>query len=263
MADIASVPIVQPTPSFVADVPFTSIFANPAFLAASVENDVLSSSGLLSTTTPAATQNDAFLNEGLLSTNTETLSLLNGIGSEFVTGQIPADLTSQQLHDLGILKEDVLKLEEAATLSATLPLTAGTTTVDLSAEAQVLANALVGVNNVTNANGAVAAAANVPVPLTPQQVQQAAAILAPLANQPLSAALLAQIQTQLATQISPLQFNLNTLFFVMSYIAAMQPASVNAVHTEHEEIVANTDEDVAPVASTDKVAEEDSAILGS
>jgi len=218
---------------------------DPAFLAEIVQEEI--TSDLLNIGDSQTTaQINASANDGLLNLNTSTFALLGE------TGTSPGNLTAQQIQELSILQQDVLGLEEAANATATLPLASGATTVDLSVGAQNIAN---GVNTV-----AVAGALN---SLTSAQLGQAAAILGPVANQPLTPNLLAQIQSQLTTAgAPPPQLNLNTIFMVLSYVATLQPVSNDAIKAG-KIISAETTEkaSIAPVSRLDRVAVEDSAIL--
>ena len=201
----------------------------------------------------ANTPNDFSSGDPLLSLDTPSLSLFNEIGGDPRSTNITGNLTAQQMQAIGILLKDEQGLEEAANLISPIPLTSGATTVDLSVEAQ---NIAFGLNTVAPAGA-------LPPPLTPTQLEQIGAILAPLANAPLTQPLLLQIQAQLtATGLGPLQFSLSTLVLVMNYMAAMQPAATHVTAENKNERVESEDEEtVAPAASIDRVAVEDNAIL--
>jgi len=194
-----------------------------------------------------STPNGFSVVDSLLNIDTPTLSLFNEVGTSPTNPNLTGDFTTQQLQEVGILKADALALEETANVSTPIPLTGAASTVDLSVQAQAIAN---GAAPVT--------------PLTAAQLGQIGAILTPLANAPLTPSLVLQIQAQLtASELSPLQFNLNTIQLVMSYMAGLQAAPIDAMNAAKMSNVANENVAIdAPVSALDKVAVEDSAILG-
>jgi len=192
-----------------------------------------------------------FVNDTLLSLNTPILSLFNDIRAQPGSASGTGNLTTQQIQDLNVLQQDIELLEEASLLTSPTLLANNTTTVDLSARAAELAllNA--------NSNGNTQTEAT----LTAAQIQQAAAILQPLANQPLTPALLVQIQARLtATDVNPLGLTLNNLFMIMGTIASMQTAQTQTKANNASDASTDT-ETVAPVGAVDRVAIEDSRIL--
>jgi len=197
--------------------------------------------------------NDISANDGLLNLNTPTLTLFNeaNLRNTNINESLTA-FTAQQMQDIGILLKDEQGLEAAANVSLHIPLTSDAATVDLSVEAQAIAE-----------GASTSASINMPTPLTPAQLKQVGTILAPLVDEPLTQPLLLDIQTQLtAIGVSTQQFSLNTISFVMNYIAAMQPASTHLVEERHDDRIENEDEEtVAPASPVDRVATEDILIL--
>ena len=206
-------------------------------------------------TAPSAT--DAFLSNGLLnldpaadptidpSAGPSTLSLFSEFGAD-LTSATSDSIKAQQMHDIGVLQHDTALLEEAATANSHLPLGASASTVDLSLEAQSIVSGI----TVGDINGS--------VPLFPAQLAQLAAMLQPVAGQPLTASLLQQIQTQLAASgQNPIQLSLNTIYYALNYIAGTQPSQNHAVENT---IIQENTKTVAPVLAIDRVAVEDSAI---
>jgi len=229
--------------------------ANNAAFLTEIAQTVVSNDLQLLDNNQTTTQPDVPANEGLLSLNTPALSLLNEIGTAPGSTNITGNLTTQQLQDIGILLKDEQGLEAAANLSSNIPLASGVTTVDLSVEAQAILNGISTAIPVNALNS-----------LTTTQLGQIGAILAPLANEPLTQSLLLQIQAQsTAAGLNPLQFNLSTIVLVMNYMAAMQPAPIAAVIDANKnsqiKVESKDEETVAPASSIDVVAVEDSAIL--
>jgi len=225
---------------------------NAAFLANIAQSVAANDLELLDSnqTTP---QSSPANNEGLLNLDTPTLSLFNEVGNNPVNANITGDFTTQQLQEIGILQQDMQALEDAANSNNLLPLTDAATTVDLSAQAQAITtgiSTIAAINNPSNS-------------LTTAQIAQVAAILAPLANQPLNPSLFSEIQTQLtASGVNPSQFNLTTLTLVMNYIAAMQPASMAAIEENNVDKIETPDEEtVAATEAIDRVAIENGTIL--
>ena len=118
--------------------------------------------------------------------------------------------------------------------------------MDLSAEGQAIANGTaVSINAVTTADAQLT------------QQQQIAALpttLAPFADAPLNADILAQIQARLATLQNPVQLSLRTVYLAMHAAVGMQPA---AHQLAANVAVANNNEmAVAPVSAIDRVGVE-------
>lgn len=187
------------------------------------------------TTTPADPFTNPFITPDITAFPTE-------FGSDSATAISSGSVKAQQLHDLGVLQKDAAQLEEAANASNPVPLGSAASTLDLSPAAQ----GIVGRNAVASVNGF--------APL-PAQLAQLSAILQPVANEPLTAALLQQIQEQLTAAQNPMQLSLNAI--VMSFIAAAQPNPSHEAVTTVSKVNAHM---VAPVAAIDGVAIEGSAI---
>lgn len=169
-----------------------------------------------------------------------TLALFSIFGEEGVSSD--NKLKAQQLHDSAVLQKDMALLEEAANENSPLPLGDGASTVDLSPQAQDIISGL-------SADA---------LSLTPAQLAQLGDIIQPVADEPLTPALLQHIQSQLAANgQNPVALSLHTLTLAMNFIASMQPSS----HHQVGHIVPKVNHQiVAPVAAIDKVAVEDSAI---
>ena len=233
--------------------------ANIVFLTDIAQAEVANYLSVLDGSPPNAQTNVA-ANDSLLSTDNLTLSLFNELVTTPTKSSTITGLTSEQMQEISILQHDALALETTTTITNPIPLTTAASTVDLSTAAQSIAN---GVSTVAPASTVIAAATATPVATvapannvttpTPVQLQQIAAIIAPVADQPLNQALLLQIQAQaLLAGISPQLLSMSAIFLAQNYLAG--------VHT-----VANTDntneEIVTPVSSIDRVAIEDSAII--
>ena len=199
--------------------------------------------------TPPAPTSDVF-NNSLLNVDPDVGQILDPTidpssfsAFQFSAGLTPAptadSLRAQQLQDAATLQKDAVLLEEAAHATNHIPLTANASTVDLSVEAQ-------GVVDGTRA-------------LTSAQLAQIGQLLQPIANAPLTPALLQHIEAQLAAQQNPIRLSLNTLALAMSFIAGMEPSSYHEIET----IAAADDMEVTvePALPIDRVAVEDSAIL--
>jgi len=251
----ASPPINTPAIQFALATSVQANAANNAAFLTEIAQTVVSNDLQLLDNNQATTPLDVSTNEGLLSLNTPALSLLNEIGANPGSTNSTGNLTTQQLQEIGILLKDEQGLEAAANLGSNIPLAGGVTTVDLSVAAQAIVDGV-----------STAAPGNAPNPLITTQLGQIGAILAPLVNEPLTQPLFLQLQAQLtAAGVSPQQFSLNTIFLVMSYIAAMQPAPIAAVIDANKnsqvKVESKDEETVAPAVSVDRVAVEDSAIL--
>jgi len=206
-----------------------------------------SSGDALATSTGDAQAN--ITDEALLNLNLLPPSLFNEVPDATTTNSGP--LTSQQLQEIAILQEDALKLEEASSLVTNIPLTNNSTTLDLSLIAQEIAAA----------NSNVPLSTSTPGLLTTAQLQQIAQIITPFLNEPLTPAILLQIQTQLAAnQINVSLFSLNAIFLVQNYIVNMQATQNDAIRT-NKKADSSSVSMVNPVSSIDKVAVEDSAIV--
>ena len=222
--------------------------SNAAYIAeivqAAVENSLLTSSAG-QVKQPVDVLANRFPAEGLLNMDTPTLTLLNTIvGIDPTSANITGNLTAEQIQEIGILQQDMLGLEAAASAVDHSVLTTAATTVDLSLEAQAIAS---------GATAASSVAVNASVSLTPVQLQQLSAIFAPIANQPLTPTLLLQIQNQLtAAGLSPQLLSLNAIFLAQNYMAGEKRA--NNSNNANEQTV-------AAVSPVDRVAVEDSAIL--
>lgn len=174
---------------------------------------------------------------GLLTLSNDSLSVLNEFATDPRTAKITGNLTAQQLQEIGVLQEDVAKLEAAGVLSASTPLTKAATTVDLSAEAQNVADGILPASQIA-ANSL----------LSTQQLQTLGGILAPLANEPLTQPLFLQIQTQIAQQgFSPLQFSLRTIFLALQYVAGLIPPEASVDSKARLAAQMHDDSTVAPV----------------
>ena len=226
-------------------------FAHGPSLFAATTAAVIDPNGLLAAEFPASLEASGQappqtgIVEGLFAINTDTLKLLNEVSTNPTSATIGGNLTSQQLQEIGVLQQDALRLEDAAFVSNHIPLTNTATTVDLSLAAQGIAQ----VGTITPAQ-----------PLTAAQLAQIAQIIAPFLNEPLTPALLLQMQTQLnANQPNPIQLNMNILLLVQNFIGSFQAAQYKPAETK---VAANENtETVAPVESVDRVAIEDNAIL--
>ena len=174
------------------------------------------------------------------------LTFLTELGSNAANAASGDSAKAQQLHDLGMLQKDAVLLEEGGNTNNHIPLGSSASTVDLSPAAQSIANA-----------GA-AASTTADTPLPSMQLAQMSSILQPLANEPLTPALLQQIQSQLTAGQNPLQLSLTTLALAMNLIAGMQTSPNHAMENTFTTV---DDHSVAPVLAIDKVAVEDSAIL--
>jgi len=231
-----------------------STFDETAGLAAA-RNNRIDESGFLVAILPASieandelynsihrgSQSESLINEGLLSLDKSTIAIFNEISTGPKSVIIPGNLTAQQLQEIGILKDDAEKLEAASLLEPPLPLNNSATTVDLSSEAQIIAQAN---NTELETNN---------VSLTQLQIEQAGQILAPFNNEPLTPALLAQIRVQLvASGFNPAQFTLATLAILQSYLATLY-----ATRLEPAAMVEDENElKVAPVSRIVRVAVE-------
>lgn len=224
-----------------------SVINNAAFLNAI--GQVIEPNALTLGTGQASPQTGAFNNEGLLALNTPILLLFNEAFIEAANQNVDADLGSfspEQLQAASILQKDVASLEEAANLTA-VPLSANTTTVDLSIEAQNIVNGLAPPPVVAT-----------PAPLTNLQLAQIGEVLQPAANQPLTPELVTQIQTQLNKGQNSVQLSLDMILQVMNYMAGLQNAASRLAEVKVE---ARDRTVINPVSPIDRVAAEDSTIL--
>lgn len=156
-------------------------------------------------------QTDVVANESLINLDTTTFLLLNKTISDLGVTGIGGNLTSRQVEASDILQQDVLGLEEAAIAPRLRALTNEASTVDLSPQAQAIASSPVAVSPTASSDGLPALAA--------AQLQKFSAIIAPLANLPLTSTLLQQIQIQLAAAQLPAQLlTLNSIFLVQNYL---------------------------------------------
>ena len=181
-----------------------------------------------------------FVNQGLLEFNAPTLALFNEtVGADPASATITGDLTAEQLQEIAILRQDIAGLEEAANASNHIPLTTAASTLDLSLEAQAIADGSTIVPTVNNP--------------TPLQLEQLGAIFAPVANAPLTSPVLLQIQAQLTPAgLSPQLLSLNSIFLAQNYLSGVRKAS---------NLESDNKEKVAAISAIDRVAVEDSAIL--
>jgi len=221
--------------------------------------------------TASDASSDVSANNSLLNLNTPSLSLFSEIITNSSNDNINGNLTAQQIHDLNILQQDMQGLQNASNLGNTIALVPNETTVDLSIEAQLIANETTTQNtaaSTTTAAPATVLPTPIPIPLavsptiTPAQLAQIGTILTPLANQPLTPALVTSIQAQLtATGISPLQLSLQTLMLVMNYIVGIPSAQLSLMKTNKPINTENNDiTKVSAVSAIDRAAVEDSAI---
>ncbi len=235
-------------------------FDETAGLAAPANSNEASTFSPLLTPTDTTLNSNVPINDSLITLNTRILSIFNEVGNEPRSPNATGNLSAQQLQELGVLQQDLQLLEQAAALGIPLPLTENGTTLDLSASATALASTSPYSNSLDLAFDTTSV---LNASLTPAQIQQAASVLAPQANQPLTADLLLQIQAQLqaGADLNPLRFTLNNIFMIMSAIAAMQPSQTAVKATVNEETSNNVEEQVSPVEAIDRVAVEDSKII--
>ena len=197
---------------------------------------------------------------GLLNLTSSSLSALNEFGTDPRNVGITGNLTTQQLQAIGILQEDAQKLEEAAGLTLSTPLAEAAATVDLSLEAQNIADGLIPSQSLS-ADAQIAAGTN--TVLTTAQLQQIGTVLAPLANQPLTQDLFIQLQTQVANAgFSPLQFSLRTIFLALQYIAEILPATPETIARSGVKATEEMDSEmtVVPVSDVGATAVENDAL---
>lgn len=191
---------------------------------------------------------------GLLALNSSSLAALNEFGTDPRNASVTGALTPQQLHGIDILREDAARLEEASVLTAHTPLEEAATTVELSAQAQGIAGGFLP-TPALSADAQIVAGTN--TVLTTAQLAQIGRVLAPLANEPLSAELFTQIQTQVANAgFSPLQFSMRTIFLALHYVAGLLPhtqeaSSKGAVRATED---MDTEMTVQPVSATQAAA---------
>lgn len=210
------------------------------------------------TLTPATTQEVSDLaqvefNDGLVNLGLPSLTVLNTIRD---VGVVPDDaatvgeLTPEQLQAIGVLIEDEQSLEAAASLTSPTLLSDAAATVDLSLQAQSILDAgILGAGPV----GTILPA------LTDEQLTQIQEILQPIANEPLTQTLLAQIQAQLNARMqSPVQLSLNMLYVMMGAIGGLQ-APIN--NTKETSVQTATPAKVTPVLPAEKAAAENSTIF--
>ncbi len=232
----------------------------------------ITANALLNIDVPANTSSNvhdfgmASSTEDLLSLNTPSLSLLNEVGTDPSNPNITGNLTPQQLQEIGILQQDVLKLEEAEAFTLGIPLTSDATTVDLSLKAQNLAatGAVPTASDTSQANATAStsttAQANATTgnsQFTEAQLQKLGLILQPFANLPLNSNLLIQIQAQLtASQFNSQQLSLSTIFLALSYMAGYQAGLRFKTTTSYHP------DEVAPVEETESIHSTDT-ITGS
>ncbi len=250
MADsVSAIPAPSPDPSvqFAQALEQSNEVNSANFLAAINHSDEVAASNRTAvnpatqpqTQTQAQSAND--FPDALLALDTPSLSLLNEFSTDPRSATISGNLTTQQLQDIAVLQEDTIKLQEAAGLTTNTPLGSSATTVDLSADAQGIADGSVLPSQLVAAQT-----------LSTAQLQQFGQILAPYANQPLTQPLFLQLQASVAAAgFSPLQFNLSTLFSVLQYIATMVPANTNTQAAVAAN--ANNDDDVPPITETAEV----------
>lgn len=156
----------------------------------------------------------------LTNLNTEALLALNGVNNNDAdaTAAAGSTLTTTQTEEMAMLLNDLQMLAAIeATSNSQAVLNNGASIVNLSPEALDLLAEINSANGVSNANT-----------LSPTQLQQAAAIVAPFLNQPLTPALITQIQNALeAAGFSPQQVSLANLFLTINFVAAeTMPVSV-------------------------------------
>ncbi|MDX1975573.1 MAG: hypothetical protein SFT92_07875 [Rickettsiales bacterium] len=175
----------------------------------------------------------------------DPLAFLTEMGSDTPTVATNGTLNSQQLHDLSILQRDAELLEEAANENTPIPLGNGASTVDLSQQAQDIVSET-------------AAPIDETAPISEAQLSRIATILQPVANEPLTPALLEQLQTQLNIAQQSTQLSLNTMIRAMNFIAGMQTSLHQAI--EPSILPTNREVTVMPATAIDRAAVEDSAI---
>ncbi|NBX02480.1 MAG: hypothetical protein EBR02_00150 [Alphaproteobacteria bacterium] len=206
--------------------------------------------------TPATAPTEALFGSGLLnlpasedpnidpSADPTTLSLFTQFGAD-MTSATSDSVKAHQLHDMAVLQKDTELLEQAAYDKNHIPMNNNASTVDLSLQAQSIAQ-----GGTTSINGSAAA--------NSAQLAQLAAIVQPIANDQLTEALLQHIQAQLIAQQNPIQLNLNTLTLAMNFIASLQPSTYHTI----ENVVTQTDNKiVAPITPIAAIGVENMAIL--
>lgn len=225
-----------------------------AFLQEIAKSNDENNAHALDDTSPAA-PTETLLGNGLLnlpasedpnidpSADPTTLSLFSQFGAD-MTSTTSDSVKAHQVHDMAVLQKDVILLEQAAYDKNHIPMNDNASTVDLSLQAQSIAQGgVIPMNGLAATNSA--------------QVAQLAAIVQPIVHDPLTMSLLQHIQAQLAAQQNPIRLNLNTITLALNFIASLQPSTYRTI----ENVVTQPDSKiVAPILPIDAVAVEDSAI---
>lgn len=186
---------------------------------------------------------DNFFNNSLLNLDpalapTDEPSILSIFNEVDADAAVDESIKARQLE---ILQKDAALLEEAANENNHIPLSSNASTVDLSPEVLGLVDALS------------ADAANDPTALTPAQLARISETLQPVANEPLTPALLQQIQAQL-----PMPLNLYLISFAMNITAGTQ---ANPYHMIENRLTPNNAvARVTPIAAIGDIALDGSMI---
>jgi hypothetical protein len=212
----------------------TAAAANAALLLqlalASANNASLTNDLLNLGNNQAIPTSDIIANEGLINLDTGTFLLLNNIVTNLGVTGVGGNLTARQIEASDIIQRDLLGLVGAFSADSLIQLGNEASTVDLSPQAKTIAGESVAATNATEAS-----TTTLPT-LTTTQLKQIAAILKPLANQPLTLPLLQQIQTQLAAaQLPPQLFNVATIFLVQNYMGKENQA--DDIESSNRELV--------------------------
>jgi hypothetical protein len=176
--------------------------------------DTLLTAGLnttASTSTTTSQGDSTALNDSVLTNlSPQALVALNAAENLTATGAANTNLTPAQLQEMQILQNDIAQIEAAENITPSVTVTENGTPVNLSVAAVTALNEATTVNDITSTSE-----------LTVAQIQQAAAVIAPFINQPLTPQVVTQIQNALVTAgFSPEQLSLQNLFLSMNYVAA-------------------------------------------
>lgn len=183
-------------------------------------------------------------NAGLLALSTPALSLFNETTTQPRSANITGNLTTQQLHDIAILQDDVLKLEKASNLATQVQLGTGASTVDLSVEAQ---------------NIATLGTANSSMQLSNNQLFTASMIFTQYANASLTANNLIVLRAEMDRMgLQSVLLNMRTIFLVLQYMGGLQSHIMQA--QVPETLKAKDRNRVQPIEDIDAVATESNEV---
>lgn len=160
---------------------------------------------------PATLQGDnGVLNESLTSLSPQALIALNATENSTASGTIKTNLTPTQLQEMEILQNDIAQIAAAEEVVPSVTVAENGANVNLSIAAVTTLNDIAAVNNISSTNA-----------LTVAQIQEAAMVIAPFINQPLTPQVIAQMQSALVTAgFNPEQLSLQNLLLSMNFVIA-------------------------------------------